>query len=169
MASLEESGFGLRVYSHKSASTFKDYQGAYEAEEMKRWVMRHSLEGYLMGSVAEMSNETVMRLFDYGIPVLLYFRDVKSHDFQYYDNEIKAVFEEKQKDILFLQGDINTEIGRKIAMLAGLDSQYDEMPQVRIMNPMPGEKHVKNFEFSEEFICKANVISFIDKYLKDQL
>jgi len=97
--------------------------------------MRHTLEGYLLSTVAEISNETVMRLFDYGLPVLLYFRDVTSKEFQYYDNEIRAVFEKKQSQILFLQGDINTEIGRKIAVLSGLDSEHDQMPQVRIMDP----------------------------------
>jgi len=78
MASLEEQGFGLRIYSHKSASTFKDYSGDFEAENMSMWIMRHTLEGYLLSTVAEISNETVMRLFDYGLPVLLYFRDVTS-------------------------------------------------------------------------------------------
>lgn len=171
MASLDENGYGLRVYTHHNAAQFKDYElrGDYSVESITNFVKRHSFQGFFPGSVAEISEENVLRFFDFGIPVLLYFREVSSDERQYYDDEVKNAMETRQKDILFMQGDANTQLGQRIARLAGLDSRADEMPQVRILDPCPGEKFVRKFAFSEDFICTETVTTFIDKYLRKEL
>jgi len=68
-----------------------------------------------------------------------------------------------------MQGDINSQIGKKMAVLSGLDPVLDEMPQVRIVDPQGISSEVASFQFPFEYICSSHVSSFVSSFLSGSL
>jgi hypothetical protein len=104
MPSLEEHGFGIRVYKQKNSKYYTDFglNDQYTVDNIRHFVKLNSFYGYFMGQVTELSNESVLRVFDFGLPVVLYFRDVTSSERQYYDGEVQKAFETRGDKILFV-------------------------------------------------------------------